>query len=81
MILSSDRVSDAQREGGISQTSQVTASLTGINWSQGDNNWRDQCNEIASQTNFADYSMARRLILIKQQEAAEDMLIIHMDVV
>jgi hypothetical protein len=32
----------------------------------GENNWRDQCNEIASQTNFTDYSM------IKQQEAAED---------
>ena len=23
-----------------------------------DNNWNEQCNEIASQTNFADYSMA-----------------------
>ena len=33
-----------------------------------DNNWNDQCHEIASQTNFADYSMARRLTLIKQQE-------------
>ena len=36
-----------------------------------DNNWNDQCNKIASQTNFADYSMARRLTLIKQQEEAE----------
>ena len=36
-----------------------------------DNNWNDQSHEIASQTNFADYSMARRLTLIKQQEEAE----------
>ena len=133
LILSSDRVSAAR---GISQTSQVTSSHTGIaqghgqtlvstivvnpqsiaagnayhltvppryvelgdmrqamnlsgTYSKGalearaaymerfypeigDNNWRDQCNEIASQTNFADFSMARRLILIQQQEAAED---------
>ena len=26
-----------------------------------DKNWRDQCGEIATQTNFADYSMVRRL--------------------
>ena len=31
-----------------------------------DNDWHDQSQEIALQTNFADYSMARRLILIKQ---------------
>ena len=37
-----------------------------------DNDWRLQCNEIATQTNFADYSRAKRLILIQQQEAAED---------
>jgi len=30
-----------------------------------DNNWRDQCGEIATQTNFADYSRARRLELIQ----------------
>ena len=36
------------------------------------NDLRLQCNEIATQTNFADYSRARRLILIQQQEAAED---------
>ena len=108
LILSSDGVSAAHREGGISQTSQVMGSLTGIPQGQGQTlvstyvvnpqsiaagnayhltvrrvgrhatshepqwNWRDQCNEIASQTNVADYSMARRLMLIKQQEAAED---------
>ena len=145
LILDSDGVSAAHREGGISQTSQVVTSLTGIPQGQGqtlvstyvvepqsiaagnsyyltvapryvelgemrqamnlsgtfsngafeartaymdrfypeigDNNWRDQCNEIASQTNFADYSMARRLTLIKRQKAAEDMSIVHMDVV
>ena len=134
--VGSDRVSAAHREGGISQTSQVMASLRGIPQGQGqtlvstyvvntqsiaagsayhltvpprsvelgdmrqamnhsgtfgkgalearttymerfypeigDNNWRDQCHEIALQTNFADYSMARRLILIEQQEAAEE---------
>ena len=37
-----------------------------------DNDWHDQSQEIALQTNFADYSMARRLTLIKQQEEAED---------
>ena len=36
-----------------------------------DNNWREQCGEIATQTNFADYSRARRLELIQQQEAVD----------
>ena len=36
-----------------------------------DNDWNDQSQDIALQTNFADYSMARRLTLVKQQEEAE----------
>ena len=36
-----------------------------------DNKWREQCGQIASQTSFADYSRARRLELIQQQEAAD----------
>ena len=37
-----------------------------------DNDWEDQSREIATQTNFADYSMERRLTLVRQQEDAED---------
>ena len=135
LILSSDRVREAHHAGGISQTEQITNSLTGIAQKNGqtlvsaivanpqagasgvayhltvpprylelgdlrramnlsgtfgngtlaardaymerynpeiaDNNWRDQCGEIATQTNFADYSRARRLELIQQQEAVD----------
>ena len=135
LILDIDGVAAAHREGGISQSSQVLAKLTGIVQSPGqtlvstyvvnpqsiaagntyhltvppryvelgemrqainlsgtygkgalaardaymhrfypeidDNDWNDQSQEIALQTNFADYSMARRLTLIKQQEEAE----------
>ena len=135
VLLDSDGVAAAHREGGISQSSQVVAKLTGIVHSPGqtlvstyvtnpqpfaagnachltvppryvkwgemrpamnligafgkgamaardaymrrffpeidDNDWSDQSQEIALQTNFADYSMARRLTLIKQQEEAE----------
>ena len=36
-----------------------------------DNDWSVQSQEIALQTNFAEYSMTRRLTLIRQQEEAE----------
>ena len=36
-----------------------------------DNNWRDHSGQIGSHTNFADYSRARRLELIQQQEAVD----------
>jgi hypothetical protein len=135
LILDSDGVAAAHRDGGISQSSQLMARLTGIVQGQGqtlistyvvnpqsiaagnayhltvppryvelgemrhamnlsgtfgkgalaardaymhrfypeidDNDWNDQGQEIALQTNFADCSMARRLTLIKQQEEAE----------
>ena len=37
-----------------------------------DNDWDDQSREIATQTNFAEYSKERRLTLVRQQEDAED---------
>ena len=37
-----------------------------------DNDWDFQSREIATQTNFADYSMERRLTLVRQQEDAVD---------
>ena len=36
-----------------------------------DNDWRDQCGQIATQANFAEYSKARRLELIQLQEAMD----------
>ena len=36
-----------------------------------DNNRCDQCGQTATETNFADYSRARRLELIEQQEAVD----------
>ena len=135
LILDIDGVAAAHREGGISQSEQVLARLTGIVQSPGqtlvmtyvvnpqsfaagnayhltvppryvelgemrqamnlnglygkgavaardacmhrfypeidDNDWTDQSQAIALQTNFAEYSMARRLTLIRQQEEAE----------
>ena len=36
-----------------------------------DNDWHDQSSQIATQTNFAEYSRARRLELIRRQEAVD----------
>ena len=136
VVLDIDRVDAALRDGGISQSNQVLAKLTGIVQEPGqilvstyvvnpqsiaagnayhltvpprylelgemrqamnlngrygesalaardaymqrfypeidDNDWDDQSREIATQTNFADYSMERRLTLVRQQEDAED---------